>query len=184
MIADYPSLDRYHYFYLRDAKSILPDKEYENGLLHFLVQFPKSNLCSNVYELLIGRYISIGQTGEADKYLQKYWDFKKKNELSSNVNQIIYLSVLNEIQKIYETQNNLLEIIVKAKEDTISDEDRFLEKGLCFDDVIGYLHLSLGNVKIANHIFRTLEAQGFHGMLNSVITLEDSYLDWGIKDEV
>lgn len=92
--------------------------------------------------------------------------------------------MLNEIQKIYETQNNLLEIIVKAKEDTISDEDRFLEKGLCFDDVIGYLHLSLGNVKIANHIFRTLEAQGFHGMLNSVITLEDSYLDWGIKDEV
>lgn len=167
MIDEFPNSDRYYYFYYRDAKSILSDEVYENGLKKFLVLFPTSKFLTQVYSDLIRYLIAKSQTDEAEIYLQKYWEIIKSEDEMSDID-VIRLSILNELQKISVLQANLLQILLRVKSNLHKDENRLIENGYMLDDIIGFLHWGLGDGETAKDIYLTLKKIKYVGMLNKL----------------
>ncbi|MGM0291553.1 glycosyltransferase [Enterococcus sp. AZ062] len=178
MLKKYPDNDRYYYFYCRDAKPLLSITDYELSLINFFDLFPTSRFKNEVYLDLISCLIEQGKTDLAETYIKEYWEDLKNSETFSNTG-LVYLTVLNEIQKIMATQQELLRIMINTKNNIENDSYRTVENGYNFDDIIGFLYWSLGDISRAIKIEQKLEEVNYKGMLNELFQL----LPWNKGDE-
>jgi glycosyltransferase involved in cell wall biosynthesis len=170
MLEEFPDNDRYYYFYCRDAKPLLSQEEYEISLTNFFDIFPTSRFKNEAYLDLIRCLIEQGKTDKAETYIEKYWDELNSSETFSNTS-LVYLTVLNEIQKIMITQKELLEIMVNTKKNIYQDHYRTVENGYNFEDIIGFLYWSLGDIPKAIQIKQTLDKKKYKGLLNELFQL-------------
>lgn len=168
MLAEFPDSDRYYYFYCRDAEPLLSPDEFEVALIDFFDIFPTSSFRNEAYLDLIRCLIRQGKTEKADVYIDNYWEELNTCETFSNTG-LIYLSVLNEMQKITNIQKELLEIMVNTRTSIQNDTYRSVENGYNFEDIIGFLYWSLGDVQTAIKINKKLELAGYKGILNKLL---------------
>ena len=178
MLEKYPDNDRYYYFYCRDAKPLLSISDYELSLINFFDLFPTSSFKNEVYLDLISCLIEQGKTDLAETYLKKYWEDLKNSETFSNTG-LVYLTVLNEIQKIMSNQQELLKVLINTKNNIKNDSYRTVENGYNFEDIIGFLYWSLGDISKAIMIEKKLEEVNYRGMLYELFQL----LPWNEGDE-
>ncbi|MEI5994343.1 glycosyltransferase [Candidatus Enterococcus mansonii] len=181
MLTEFPDNDRYYYFYCRDAKPLLSQEEYELSLSSFFDIYPTSRFTNEAYLDLISCLIEQGKTQKAEIYIKKYWEeFNTKETFSKSG--LVYLTVLNEIQKIMDTQKELLEVMINTKKNIQHDSYRTVENGYNFEDIIGFLYWSLGDIPSAILIKEELNTTGYKGMLNELFQL----LNWndGDKNEI
>ncbi|MGM0123627.1 hypothetical protein IGI37_000999 [Enterococcus sp. AZ194] len=170
MRRSFPNSDRYYFMYYRDAEMLMEKEKFELGLVNFFDIFPESNYTKMVYDKLIIFYILEGQTDKADYYLEKYWESIKNTKLDKEVlsDKITYLSATNEIAKISKTQQELLRLLINTKAMLTREENKYVENGYCFDDMIGYLLLSIGNYDKAYEIYANLTQNNYRGMLSDI----------------
>lgn len=183
MMKEFPKSPRYYFFYYRDARTLISKKEYENGLKSFFDKFSDNEFTGQVYEELLYFLIKESKQNEADIYLKKYWEFiKSKKELTNET--LIYLTVLNEIKKIIFNEKELVQTLEATKLKLLNNDDRTVDKGYMFDDVIGYLNWNLGEFKDSIDINENLKKNKFNGILNETISNLNQTISWGADNEV
>lgn len=155
-----PNNSRYYYFYYRDAKPILTDQEYEKGLLDFFKKFPSDTYSNQVIKDLAIFYLEHFQNDDAEKYINMLLEYDD-NGSSECRYAAIYLTGINEIQKIRVQQNKLLKLMIHGRDNALKQEESLFENGYAFDDLIGELFFQLEDYKTAKEIATELSSVKF-----------------------
>ncbi|MBO1095517.1 glycosyltransferase [Enterococcus casseliflavus] len=174
MLEKFPESDRYYFFYCRDAKPLLNSNDYIISLKNFIDIFPNSPFRAEVFLDLIRELIILEKLEEVDFYIEEYWEEAHNSETFSK-STLIYLSVINEIQKISKKQIELLEIMINTESQLESDMYRDTENGYKFQDIIGFLYWSIGNFQQAMEIQDSLKSEGYVGMFTELLSKLSSY---------
>jgi len=168
MLQKNPNSSRYYYFYYRDAKPILTDQEYEQGLLNFFRKFPEDSYSNQVAKDLAFYYLSKNKNDEADKYIAMLFESADSGTIEDR-SVAIYLTGIKEIQKIKEKQKELLKLLIFTRDNAVNQEESLFENGYAFDDLIGMLFFQLEDFKTAKEIASNLDSNNFPSNLSKML---------------
>lgn len=163
-----PNDSRYYYFYYRDAKPMLTDQEYEQGMLNFFKKFPADSYSNQVAKDLGFYYLSKNKNDEAEKYITMLFESAERGTVEDR-SVAIYLTGIKEIQKLKAQQKELLRLLIYTRDNVLNQEESLFENGYAFDDLIGLLFFQLEDYKTAYEIAHKLNANNFSANLPKML---------------
>lgn len=161
-----PDSIRYKYFYYHDSKTIIGNDKYANGLKSTFLMNKNNRISKFAACELIIYYIKQKKYILADQYI---------NELSKHLNnedqrdlkwELALVSAVNEYEKIQAKQVELLKTLVAIKINHEEELNEICEKGMNYDELIGFMNLSLGNFHEATQISDYLNKNGYPNQLS------------------
>lgn len=169
MLEILPNSIRYNYFYYHDGRTLLGSQEYVNGLkktfcLNKKDRFAKVAICE-----LIVFYIKQGKYNLADYYINEVSKYLDENDQHDLKWQLAYISAVNEFEKLQQQELKLLQTLKAIKINHKNDLDKIFEKGMNYDELMGFINLSLGNIEEANKICDYLKKNNFSSELKKSI---------------
>lgn len=164
-----PDSSRYYYFYFRDAKPLLSEKEYENGMVNFFNKFPNDIYANQVAKDLANFYIEISEFQNAEKYITMLFESADKGNVDDRYLGIL-LTAINEIQKTKVKQKELLKLLIYSKENILKDKEVIFDKGYSFDDLIGILFFQLEEYKTAYKISKSLDTSKYSSNISEIFS--------------
>lgn len=162
-----PKNPRYYYFYYRDAKPLITEKEFEEGMLAFFEKFPNDPYSNQVARDLADHYIQTGKYNQAEKFIEMLFESSEKGNVEDHYS-AIQLTGINEIQKTKEKQNDLLKLLIYSQENALNQKERIFENGYLFDDLIGILFFQLEEYQIAYNISKKLDSCNYSSHLSKM----------------
>lgn len=163
-----PNSARNYYFYYRDARPILTDQEYEQGLVDFFEKFPNDPFSNQIATDLALYYLNNNNLIEAEKYIGMLFE-SAENGVIENRYRAIYLTGFAEFQKIRNQQTELLELLNYSRNNSLNIKESCFEKGYAFDDLIGLLFFQLEDYRTAFEIADNLKTNGFSCNLTRIV---------------
>ena len=76
---------------------------------------------------------------------------------------------MNEFEKLQQQELKLLQTLKAIKINHKNDLDKIFEKGMNYDELMGFINLSLGNIEEANKICDYLKKNNFSSELKKSI---------------
>lgn len=162
-----PDSSRYYYFYYRDAKPLLSEKEYEEGMVDFFKKFPDDIYANQVAKDLADFYIGIGEYDNADQYIEMLFESADKGNVDDRYLGILLMAV-SEIQKTKIKQRELLELLIYSKGNLLDDKELIFQNGYSFDDLIGLLFFQLEEYETAHTISEKLSTTKYSSNISEI----------------
>lgn len=169
MLKKMPNSIRYNFLYFRDAKSIIGDKKYVEGMTQTFLMDKRNKFSQEAGLSLLLYYVNEKNFVMADKYIEKLAELINEPNSAISKWELIYLASVNELNKLNSKEFSLLKTLIAVRNNHSEEINEYFRKGFNYDELIGLILLSLGQIKEANELSQYLNKNGFKNQLTSRI---------------
>lgn len=169
MLKKMPNSIRYNFLYFRDAKSIIGDKKYVEGMTQTFLMDKRNKFSQEAGLSLLLYYVNEKNFVMADKYIEKLAELINEPNSAISKWELIYLASVNELNKLNSKEFSLLKTLIAVRNNHSEEINEYFREGFNYDELIGLILLSLGQIKEANELSQYLNKNGFKNQLTSRI---------------
>ena len=169
MLNIFPNNIRCNYLYYRDAKTLIDKKEYVEGMKKTFLMDTNNKFSIFAAFDLISFYVEEKDFDKADKIIDKVSTAIEKPEFRILKWQLVYLSSICEFNKLLVKEGDILKTLLAVKYNNKTELDEIYFNEANYNDLIGLIFLSLGNVKEAVAIDKSLKKYNYNGQLSKKI---------------
>lgn len=166
MLEKLPNSIRYNYFYYRDSKELIDKTTYISGMKKILDNNKKNIFTIYATFAIIQSYIKEKNFSEAENFIEKASELINVLKIPALKWQLAYLASLSDFSKLQADEINLRATLIAIKENHKTDLNEIFKDGINYDELIGLIDLSIGNIEEAVLIDNNMRKKRFNSLLS------------------